>query len=413
MIDCCSAPNLMPLAQAKEKLLDTISSIEETELVKLDDADGRVLACNVNSPINVPAHNNSAMDGYAFYFETAVADAQTSFECVGRAMAGAPFEGNLEAGQCIRIMTGAVVPDSASSVEMQENVKAEDSSIVLQYPLKQGNHIRQAGEDISADERVFEKGHTLNAVDIGLLASLGVAEVSVYRKAKVAIFSTGDELKSPGQTLAHGDIYESNSQVIKAMLSRMNIDVLDLGIIPDTPEEIEAAFNHANEHADAVISSGGVSVGEADYTKEVLDKLGNIEFWKVAMKPGKPFAFGLLTNSIFFGLPGNPVSATVTFHQLAVPALRKLSGADTTENLQFNAVTTSKVKKRAGRMDFQRGIATVDATGVLTVAPLGHQGSGVLSSLSKANCYLVLPQEHEGCEAGKTVKIELFDALLA
>lgn len=413
MIDCCSAPNLMPLAKAKDKLLNSVVSIKDTEEVSLDKADGRILAYDVRSPINVPAHNNSAMDGYAFYFETAVAAAKTTFECVGKAMAGAPFKGELKPEQCIRIMTGAVVPESVTSVEMQENVQVNGDDIILKQPLKQGSHIRQAGEDIEEHERVFEKGHLLNAVDIGLLASLGVAEVTVYRKVKVAVFSTGDELKAPGQTLSHGEIYESNSHVIKAMLSRMNIDILDLGIIPDITEKIEATFDLANEHADAVICSGGVSVGEADYTKEVLDKLGNIEFWKVAIKPGKPFAFGLLANSIFFGLPGNPVSATVTFQQLTAPALRKLSGAKLTDNLQFNAKLTNKVKKRIGRLEFQRGIAKVDTDGELTVAPLKHQGSGVLSSLSKANCFIVLPQEHEGCEAGKIVKIELFDFLLS
>lgn len=403
----------MPLAEAKDKLLDSVASISDTEEISLDEADGRVIACDIRSPINVPAHNNSAMDGYAFNFETAVAATQTTFECVGKAMAGAPFRGELKAGQCIRIMTGAVVPDSVTSVEMQENVQISNDNILLKQPLKQGSHIRQAGEDIEKGECVFKKGHLLNAVDIGLLASLGIAQVDVFRKITVAVFSTGDELKAPGQKLSHGEIYESNSQVIKAMLSRMNVDILDLGIIPDIPEKIEATFNLANEQADAVISSGGVSVGEADYTKEVLDKLGNIEFWKVAIKPGKPFAFGLLTNSIFFGLPGNPVSATVTFQQLTAPALRKLSGAKAADNHQFNAKVTSKVKKRIGRLEFQRGIAKVGTDGELTVAPLEHQGSGVLSSLSKANCFIVLPQEHQGCEAGETVKVELFDSLLS
>jgi len=413
MFDPCSTPGLMPLDQAKKTLLDSVKSINEIETISIEQADGRVLADDIESPINVPAHNNSAMDGYAFCFEHSVANKQTSFECVGKAMAGSPYSGMLEAGQCIRIMTGAVVPDSATTVEMQENVDVKGTIVTLRQQLKQGNHIRNAGEDIAAKECVFNKGHTLNAVDIGLLASLGIADISVIRKVRVAIFSTGDELKAAGQQLSHGDIFESNSKVIKAMLSRMHIEVLDLGIIPDSLDAIENAFSEANQFADAVISSGGVSVGEADFTKDVLERLGNIEFWKVAIKPGKPFAFGSLTNSIFFGLPGNPVSATVTFHQLTVPAIKKLSGANAVDNLQFNAITTHRVKKRAGRLDFQRGIASVTDEGKLTVTPLGQQGSGVLSSLSKANCYLVLPQEHEGCEAGCTVKIELFDSLLS
>lgn len=413
MIDCCSAPGLMPLAVAQTNLLAKVNVINEIEMVPLSHIDNRVSAENVYSPLNVPAHNNSAMDGYAFKVESDVLPANTNYVCVGTAMAGAPFLEELQAGQCIRIMTGAVVPDSANAVEMQENVMVDNNIVSLQHPLKKGNHIRLAGEDIAKSELVFLKGHKFNAVDVGLLASLGVANIAVLRKPKVAIFSTGDELKSPGQELSLGDIYESNSQVIKAMLARMNVDIIDLGIIEDDPKKIESAFKTADLQADAVISSGGVSVGDADYTKEVLDSLGNIEFWKVAMKPGKPFAFGLLDNSLFFGLPGNPVSATVTFHKLTVPALQKMSGMEVKENTQLQAITTAKVKKRPGRTDFQRGIAAINEVGQLEVTPFSHQGSGVLSSLSKANCYLVLEQDAGGNEVGEIVTIEMFDHILA
>lgn len=415
MADCCSAPGLMPLDEAKRQLFNNVCVVSDIEKIAILNADNRVLAADVISPLNVPAHNNSAMDGYALCFDasqTDVAPEKSSFTLIGTAMAGQPFEGELQHGECIRIMTGAVVPDSSNAVEMQENITSSNGVITLNQDAKLGNHIRNAGEDIAKDQLVFSKGHILTSIDIGLLASLGVAKVEVYRKLKVAVFSTGDELKSPGEALTKGDIYESNRHALITMLNRMNVNVLDLGIIVDDLDKIREAFEYADSNADAVISSGGVSVGDADYTKDVLDELGNIQFWKVAMKPGKPFAFGQLPQSVFFGLPGNPVSATVTFHQLTVPALTKMSGATVTEPLLLSAITTHKIKKRAGRMDFQRGIAAIDKSGMLSVSPLSHQGSGVLSSMSAANCFIVLEQDHEGCDAGDAVKVQMFDRII-
>ena len=418
MADCCSAPGLMPFEQAKNKLLSSVPVVTEVEDVNIENADGRVLATNVTSPLNVPAHNNSAMDGYALRDDSlsSSSDNRTEFTLVGAAFAGAPFQGELENGQCIRIMTGAVVPDSANTVVMQENVASiengEGKVITLTQPTKLNNNIRFAGEDIKEGQEVFSAGYSLKAVDIGLLASLGLPQVKVLRKLKVAVFSTGDELKLPGQALNDGDIYESNSQVLVAMLTRLGVEVIPMGIIPDDLTAIEKAFCEADLAADAVISSGGVSVGEADYTKDVLDKLGKVDFWKVAMKPGKPFAYGNLPNSVFFGLPGNPVSAAVTFHQLALPALSKMSGAEVTKNKRMLAQVTDKVKKKPGRMDFQRGIATVSEQGVLQVSPLSAQGSGILSSISRANCYIVLEQDNAGHEAGEQVHIELFDQII-
>lgn len=414
MVDCCNAPGLMPMALAKQKLLASITAVTDIEFIPLIECDQRINAHEILSPVNVPAHNNSAMDGYAICvdYETNIPkNAGKSFEIVGTAMAGKPFTGSLKQGQCIRIMTGAVVPDSANAVEMQENVTVNDNKISLSQTTPINNHIRLAGEDISKNQIVFAVGHKFSSIDIGLLASLGVAKIAVWRKPKIAVFSTGDELKSVGETLNFGDIYESNRYTLIAMLKRLNVDIIDLGIIEDDKTKITRAFESANKQADAVVSSGGVSVGDADYTKEVLDELGNIEFWKVAMKPGKPFAFGQLPNSVFFGLPGNPVSAAVTFHQLAIPAIKKMSGQNQIHPLRINAKTTKKVNKRAGRMDYQRGIAETE-DGVLSVTPLSHQGSGVLSSMSSANCYIVLPQEHQGCEAGEIVEIELFDNII-
>lgn len=236
--------------------------------------------------------------------------------------------------------------------------------------------------------------------------------MTVLNKLKVAVFSTGDELTLPGQPLEPGDIYESNSQVLIAMLARMGFDVLPMGIIPDTFADIEHALLQANENADAVISSGGVSVGDADHVKTVLEKLGQVGFWRIAMKPGKPFAFGQLTNSLFFGLPGNPVSAAVTFDQLVKPTLLAMAGTSETKRLPLTAITTTEIRKATGRMDFQRAIAQVNQAGVLQVTPLPAQGSGILSSISNANCYIILPAISTGHQAGASVTIELFDEVI-
>jgi molybdopterin molybdotransferase len=430
MNDCYNVPNLMPFELAKSTLLTNVNTITENELIAIQDADQRILAKPVTSPIQVPAHNNSAMDGYAIRDDSLQADLTESptplsqFKLIGTSMAGSPYKnklgGNeLNNGECIRIMTGAVVPNSANAVVMQENVNSQinpetqDQQITLLHPTKHQANIRFAGEDIQQGHVLFDTGYCLKAVDIGLLSSLGLSKIDVFRKLKVAVLSTGDELKMPGQPLQEGDIYESNSQILIAMLQRLNMSVIPLGIIKDDKTAITNAFIKANREADVVISSGGVSVGDADYTKEVLSEIGTVDFWKVAIKPGKPFAFGKLDNSVFFGLPGNPVSAAVTFHQLAVPALRYMAGANATANTQLNATTTSKINKKAGRMDFQRGVMSVSEQGNLQVTPLPAQGSGILSSISRANCYIILAQENQGHQAGDIVTIELFDSIIS
>lgn len=402
----CFPTGLMPLAQAKALLFDAITAVSDSELINVTDALDRVLSEPVVASINVPPADNSAMDGYAVCDERGEL---TQFELIGTAYAGEPFQGDLAAGQAIRIMTGAILPVNATGVEMQENCQVQGQQLLLNGMVPNGQFIRQAGDDISIGSPVLAKGKKLNSVDIGLLASLGCAQVRVLRQLSVAIFSTGDELKTAEQTLRAGDIYESNRAVLSAMLSKMNIKVIDLGIITDNKTAIEQAFLQANQQADAVISSGGVSVGDADFTHQVLHQIGDVGFYKIAMKPGKPFAFGQLTNSYFFGLPGNPVSATVTFDQLVRPALELLSGQVQQHRLRPKARLTSPIKKRSGRADFQRGVASVDENGQLQVAPLSKQSSGVLSSMSQANCYLVLSAEQAGLEAGEAVTIALFD----
>lgn len=410
MSDCCSAPGLLPFEQAVANMLSQISPITETLTLPIEQALYYVLAQDIASPLNVPPHDNSAMDGYAFAIESL--NESKTLTLIGRSMAGAPFQGTCQPGECIRIMTGAKMPDGCDSVEMQENVTADGEKITFLQEKTFGSHVRNAGEDIKINQQVLHSGHKLTAVDIGVLASLGVAEVVVYRKLKVALIATGDELKLPGQALRSGDIYESNSFVLAAMLKTLHVDIIDFGIIGDDFEAIKTAFVSADEQADAVISSGGVSVGDADYTKTVLDELGEIGFWKIAMKPGKPFAFGKLANSVFFGLPGNPVSALVTFHQLALVALTKMQNAKALKRTHLSVKCSSDLRKSPGRMDFQRGILSVNEAGENVVSSTGAQGSGILSSLARANCYIVLPSDQGGVRAGEMVNVQLFDHYL-
>ena len=410
MSDCCSAPGLLPFEQAIANMLSQVSPITETLTLPIDQALHYVLAEDIASPLNVPPHNNSAMDGYAFAIESLIAS--KTLTLVGRSMAGSPFQESCQPGECIRIMTGAKMPSCCDSVEMQENVTVEGEQITFLQDKSFGSHVRNAGEDIKLDQQVLQSGNTLTAVDIGVLASLGVAEVIVYRKLKVALIATGDELKLPGQALRVGDIYESNSFVLAAMLKKLHVEVIDFGIIADDFNAIKTAFIGADEQADAVISSGGVSVGDADYTKTVLDELGEIGFWKIAMKPGKPFAFGKLANSIFFGLPGNPVSALVTFHQLALVALTKMQNAEPLKRTHLTVKCSSELRKLPGRIDFQRGVFSVNESGENEVSSTGAQGSGILSSLAQANCFIVLPSEQGKVKAGKLGTAQLFDHFL-
>lgn len=410
MVDCCSQPGLLPFEQALSNMLAAITPIEDIEQVNVEEAYNYVLAQDILSPLNVPGHDNSAMDGYAFSLKS-LANNKT-LTLVGRSMAGAPFQGTCGLGQCVRIMTGAKMPADCDTVEMQENCQVDGENITFLEEKKFGAHVRNAGEDIKEGQAVYSKGHRLSAIDVGVLASLGIKRVSVYRKLKVALIATGDELKKPGQTLTDGDIFESNSYVLAGMLNKLHVEVIDFGIIEDSFAAIKHAFEQADEQADAVISSGGVSVGDADYTKMVLDELGEIGFWKIAMKPGKPFAFGTLPNSIFFGLPGNPVSAMVTFHQMAIPGLLKLQHANDIKRSHVQVKTTTDLKKSPGRMDFQRGVLSINDVGESVVTSTGSQGSGILSSLAKANCFIVLPSCQGKVNAGETVTVQLFDQFL-
>ncbi|MGS3151544.1 molybdopterin molybdotransferase MoeA [Aeromonas sanarellii] len=400
---------LLPLDKALQGMLEQLTCCCETEQLPLPQALDRILAEEISSPLSVPPFDNAAMDGYAVRLSDLAAC--TPLPVAGKAFAGQPYEGEWPAGHCIRIMTGAPVPFGTEAVVMQEETQANDNGITfLSAPLL-GQNIRRRGEDLALGARVLESGLRLSPRELPLLASLGIATVTVRRPLKVAIFSTGDELKPLGTPLQHGDIYDSNRYGVKAMLSRMGITCLDLGIIPDDPATLRAAFLQADREADALITTGGVSVGEADFTKQLLEELGEIGFWKLAIKPGKPFAFGRLPNAWFFGLPGNPVSAMVTFDQLVQPALARLAGQTFARPLPLKATVTEPLKKSPGRLDFQRGILSAGPHG-LEVRSTGSQDSGVFSSLSRANCYIVLEQERGKVAAGETVNVEPFSGLL-
>ncbi|MFQ1656520.1 molybdopterin molybdotransferase MoeA [Aeromonas veronii] len=400
---------LLPLSDALQGMLEQLACCCDSEQQPLPEALGRVLASDIASPLAVPPFDNSAMDGYAVRLADLASG--TPLIMAGKAFAGQPYQGEWPAGHCVRIMTGAPVPAGTDAVVMQEETQADGDRITFLAQPEPGQNIRCAGSDIGKGACVLQAGTRLTPREMPLLASLGIATVPVRRPLKVAIFSTGDELKPVGTPLAHGDIYDSNRYGVRAMLARLGCDCLDLGIIPDDPAQLRAAFIRADEEADVLITTGGVSVGEADFTKQLLDELGEIGFWKLAIKPGKPFAFGRLPRAWFFGLPGNPVSAMVTFDQLVQPALAKLAGKQFERPLQLQAIAVEPLKKSPGRLDFQRGIMSQGPNG-LEVRSTGSQDSAVFSSLSRANCYIVLERERGRVAAGETVTVEPFGGLL-
>ncbi|WP_116472904.1 molybdopterin molybdotransferase MoeA [Zobellella maritima] len=405
--DSCSQPGLRPYHEAKADMLAHLAAVIEPDIISLEQALNHILAEPVLSPLDVPSFANSAMDGYAL--RAADIPADSGLKLVGSSLAGHPYNNRIAAGECVRIMTGAALPLGADTVVMQENCQTEHNVVYIKEAPRAGQHVRHPAEDLAQGELVFEAGIRINARVLSVLSSLGLEQISVYRPLKVALLSTGDELKAPGELLSPGDIYDSNRIGVRAMLTRLGIEVLDLGIIADDPVQIRRAFLKAADKADAIITSGGVSVGDADYTKQVLDDVGEIGFWKLAIKPGKPFAFGHIGHCAFFGLPGNPVSAAVTFHLLVRPALAKLAGEQYQPPLTLQAKALAPFKKSPGRMDFQRGLVQVLDDGTLGVRPTGAQGSAVYSALAQANCLLHLEQDRGNVEAGEPVTLELID----
>ena len=405
-------PSALTVEQAIERIDALVRPVSGHERVALRDGLDRVLFEEIRAPFDVPPHRNAAMDGYAVKGAELPTSAPKAFKIIGESFAGHPFNGSVSTDECVRIMTGAVVAHGTDTVIMQEHVQRDGETILVEPGHTPGQNVRQAGEDLRTGQIVLSPGRRLNAADIGLLASLGLAEIDVFRQPVVAFFSTGDELKGIGQTLGVGEIYDSNRYTLYAMLRRLNVEIIDMGVIPDEPEAVKSAFREAARVADLVITSGGVSVGEADYVTETLNDLGSVDFWKIAMKPGRPLAFGTVGEALFFGLPGNPVSVMATFTLFARVALLKLMGAHATPPLRLRAVCESKLSKRAGRKDFQRGILSQNPEGKLTVHTTGLQGSHVLSSMSKANCFIVIPLESGDVEAGTDVEVIPFEGIL-
>jgi molybdopterin molybdotransferase len=407
-------PDSLPVDQARALIRQFLQPVTAIERVHIRAALDRVLAADVASPVDVPGHDNSAMDGWAVRFADLAAAAPTTLRRVGDAFAGKPYAGTLGAGDAVRIFTGAVMPPGSDTVVMQERATPTSDGVIVAPGAvsKLGQNRRFAGEDLRRGAAVFQAGQSIRPAELGMLASLGINEVTVYRKLRVAFFSTGDELRSIGQPLATGEIYDSNRYTLFGMLTRLNCDIIDMGVVPDIPDALEQAFASAAATADVVITSGGVSVGEADFVRGLLGKLGEVLFWKIAMKPGRPLAYGRIGGAHFFGLPGNPVSVMVTFYQFVRDALLVLQGrAGVAPVPLFKATLAKAIRKVPGRTEFQRGILQ-PADGGWSVRTTGDQGSGILSSMSRANCFIVLAADAGNIDAGEIVDVQLLEGLI-
>lgn len=426
LVDCCT-PAQMSVNEGREKLLSQIVSLTETHQCDLAELTGRILAQDIISPVNVPAQTNSAMDGFALHLpELTAGDSLSSdYVLVGESLAGHGFEGTLKPGEAVMITTGAPLPDGANTVVMKEVVDRFPESIYLQDPenVALGANIRQAGEDLKQGSIALNKGTLLRPQHQGLIASLGFTELAVYRQLKVVIFSTGDEVVAQGQALPLHSIYDTNRFSLHGLLKALNCEVLDLGILPDRQDALAQALSEAASRADVVISSGGVSVGDADYIKNALEEVGEIGFWRLNLRPGRPFAFGAISTkasheqapndkALFFGLPGNPVAVMVTFMQLVQPALRQLSGEKDWQFTCIPAVASEVMRSREGRTDFHRGIYTANSDGRLVVSTTGAQGSGILRSMVEANCLIEIPDEKARINMGDVVMIQPFADLI-
>jgi molybdopterin molybdotransferase len=398
--------------EARRRILAEVTAVQGRERIALRSALGRVLAEDIHSPIDVPGHTNSAVDGYALAANELPANGEREFRIRGTAWAGRPFAGRVGAGECVRIMTGAPLPPNPDTAVMQEQVRASGERVRIGAGHTRGENVRAAGEDLARGALALAAGQSLRPAELGLVASLGFPEVSVYRRLRVAFFSTGDELRSLGEPLGAGEIYDSNRYTLYGMLTRLGAEILDLGVVPDRREAVRDVFTQAAAMADAIITSGGVSVGEADYVKETLATLGGVSFWQIAMKPGRPLAFGHVGPAAFFGLPGNPVSVMVTFHQFVQPALQRMMGeTDVGAPPTFPVRCADRFRKRPGRTEFQRAVLTRDAAGALVVHSTGQQGSGILRSMSLANCYVILPEPAGDIEPGTLVEVQPFAGL--
>jgi molybdopterin molybdotransferase len=402
-------PDALRVDKAIEAIRACLAPVAETEVVPTRDALGRILAQAIVPQIDVPGHDNSAMDGFAVRFSD-LKNQDVHLKQIGTALAGKPFSGTVGPDECVRIMTGAVMPKGADTVVVQEVCRAEGGRVAVPPGQKAGQNVRAAGEDLRAGVPVLEPGRPLFAADLGLIASLGIGEVEVKRRLRVAFFSTGDELASIGAPLQEGQVYDSNRYTLRGMLARLGVEIQDLGVVRDDPAALEAAFRKAAAGADAIITTGGVSVGEADFIRRLMAQLGEVLFWKIAMRPGRPMAFGRIGKATLFGLPGNPVAVMVTFYQFVRPALLFLSGAERTEIPSLSAIASQPMRKVPGRTEYQRGVVYRDGS-EWKARITGQQGSGVLRSMSEANCFIVLEHGRGNVQAGERVQVQLFEGL--
>ena len=403
----------MHVDAAKEAILSAITQCLGQQRLSIEKAHGRTLCTDIVSAFNVPPYINSAVDGYAINSKDLPTTEQTrKLNVCGTAFAGKPYPESIQSGDCIRIMTGAQLPHSCDTVIMQEHCEQQGNCIFIDRQHHAGQNVRQAGEDILKGDTILSSGKYLTPADIGLLASLGITEVDVRRKIRVAIASTGDELCNLGAIASDQQIFDSNRYMLLAALDRADIEVINLGILEDNPEVIQACFSSTANHVDMIISTGGVSVGAADHTKAALQACGNIDFWKVAIKPGRPLAFGKIGETVFFGLPGNPVAVLVTFYLFVLPALEALLGSKKKPIApMFKAQTTQSIRKKPGRTEIQRGILQQQDNGDWQVKTTGKQGSGILRSMSLANAFIVLEHDRSSIEAGEMVSVQPFAGL--
>ncbi|EOX4840495.1 bifunctional molybdopterin-guanine dinucleotide biosynthesis adaptor protein MobB/molybdopterin molybdotransferase MoeA [Vibrio alginolyticus] len=402
---CCDtlSPAFLSVVQGQEKILSLVNTVSEIEACKIENAYGRVLAEHIVSLVNVPQYTNSAMDGYAIRSDDVDRD---SYQVVAEVMAGHAYDQPLDVGQAVKIMTGAPTPRNGDTVVMREQAIQEGDKVTFNGAnIKAGQNVRQAGEDLAIGSDVFTAGTRLASPEMGMIASLGFGEANVFRKLKVAVFSTGDEVQAPGTEQKANSIYDSNRFTIMGMLEKLGCEILDFGILEDNEQLMIEALENASAQADVVMTSGGVSVGDADYIKLALDKLGQIDFWRINMRPGRPLAFGQINNKPFFGLPGNPVAVMVSFINFVEPALRKMQGEQGWKPLKVNAIATENLRSRQGRTEFSRGIYELDNTGRLTVRTTGKQGSGILRSMSEANCLIEISPAIDTVKAGESVTI--------
>lgn len=402
---CCDtlSPAFLSVEQGRQAILDSIPVLSDIELVALSKIYNRVLGKDLSSPVNVPSYKNSAMDGFAIRSDDLNRE---HYQIVAEVLAGDRYLGVVEAGQTVKIMTGAAVPQGADTVIMREQAFESGETVTFgDTKIKAGQNVRQAGEDLAQGQNVFSKGQRLNSPEMGMIASLGMDTVPVYRKLKVAIFSTGNEVQAPGTPANDSRIFDSNRYTLMGLLAQLGCETIDLGIIEDNEQAMIDALHRASRTADVVLTSGGVSVGDADFIKSALKSLGTIEFWRINMRPGRPLAFGSINNKPIFGLPGNPVAVMVSFINFVEPALRKMQGEEKWQPLKVNAIATEELRSRQGRTEFTRGIYSTNQYGQLIVQSTGKQGSGILRSMSEANCLIEISPAVDTVKCGENVTI--------